>query len=534
MQIIRSVQFRTQKKDESISDCQDACCALGSCFAVADGASQSLYPNIWADGLVKHFCKNPGISQENWQDWLFPIQEEWLLNVSERIANARKSNKASWITSQNRFNSFEPATSTFIGLKFIEEENQVDVCIVGDSCLFLLEDGQLVKTFPLNKSSDFGDRPAYFASRVQNNEFIPDFLTFKTDANDTTEHRNHFILATDALAEFIFRKIEYGEDLQFFLDLLKISSPEDFERFVAMSRQTGPIKMKNDDVTLTVIEVLCKGELKILGQAKNTSQANESKFTRREASPQKIFTEMILPQLLTTHEEPPTTMRPPKPRTYSTEGSFPKKLSKNIKFSLNSISSHLRLNRKSVRNKESDGSSSSLENLKKLRKENLSLKQQRFLLILSFVILFLVFLSWRDEYNKIFSSSMKFLTSELGAYNPNRPIEMLEKGTVIYKNKSLEPFLKEPIPNSIPVTILDKQGDFKEFEIDLYVFQSTSSSSNNQCPNQKIPIGSQPVRTLPDNAPNTSFGTLKEPFEFVKLGELSNWCKFKFRGYVKQ
>lgn len=151
MQIIRSVQFRTQKKDESISDCQDACCALGSCFAVADGASQSLYPNIWADGLVKHFCKNPGISQENWQDWLFPIQEEWLLNVSERIANARKSNKASWITSQNRFNSFEPATSTFIGLKFIEEENQVDVCIVGDSCLFLLEDGQLVKTFPLNK-----------------------------------------------------------------------------------------------------------------------------------------------------------------------------------------------------------------------------------------------------------------------------------------------------------------------------------------------------------------------------------------------
>jgi hypothetical protein len=108
---------------------------------------------------------------------------------------------------------------------------------------------------------------------------------------------------------------------------------------------------------------------------------------------------------------------------------------------------------------------------------------------------------------------------------------MLEKGTVIYKNKLSEPFLKEPIPNSIPVTILDKQGDFKEFEIDLYVFQSTSSSSNNHCPNQKVLI-----RTLPDNAPNTLFGTLKEPFEFVKLGELpnSNWCKFKFRGYVKQ
>ena len=56
---------KTPKENENPTDCQDYLDAneANSCFAIADGASQSFYPSIWAELLVDNFCQNPEIDR---------------------------------------------------------------------------------------------------------------------------------------------------------------------------------------------------------------------------------------------------------------------------------------------------------------------------------------------------------------------------------------------------------------------------------------------------------------------------------------
>jgi hypothetical protein len=249
---------RTHKESESINDCQDyfQVNLENNCFAIADGASQSFYPSIWAELLVNHFCENPDINQNNWNDWLQPIQEKWFQDVEKRVIKAKSENRPIWVTNQNRFNFFEPATSTFIGLQFIED--QIKGSIVGDSCLFIVEGDQssktyqLIQTYLLKKSRDFNDSPGYFASYNKDNNFIPH--GFKISLNQKKSSNNiYFVLATDALSEYIFKCTENENNI--FETLLSISSPKTFEDFVASARNSDNIKMKNDDVTLLILSI---------------------------------------------------------------------------------------------------------------------------------------------------------------------------------------------------------------------------------------------------------------------------------------
>lgn len=258
MRIIPIFSGRTHKENESITDCQDYFQAneAKSCFAIADGASQSFYPSIWAELLVGNFCQNPEINQEKWNEWLLPIQKKWISEVEERVRKARKENRPIWVTNQNRLSFSEPATSTFIGLQFIE--NQVLVSIVGDSCLFILKETELkenyliVKTYLLENSSDFNDRPEYFASYANHNKFLPSFFNIPLDRKKSPECL-YFIVATDALSEYIFKCVEHEKII--FKTLLSISSQGKFENFVAQARNSGNIKMKNDDVALMILAV---------------------------------------------------------------------------------------------------------------------------------------------------------------------------------------------------------------------------------------------------------------------------------------
>ena len=247
MPIIHIFSGRTHKKNESITDCQD-CFQIneaGNCLAIADGASQSFYPNIWAELLVNNFCQNPEINLKNWQTWLAPIQNEWLQEVEQRVTKAETEKRPVWVTNKNRLNFREAATSTFIGLQFLDD--QVKVSIVGDSCLFILKGNELKQTYLLKSSKDFNDRPAYFASYPKNNQCVPSFFDIPLDSKKSQDCF-YFILATDALSEYIFQCREQGTNI--FNTLLKISSQEEFEKFVAEVRNAENIRMKNDDVTL--------------------------------------------------------------------------------------------------------------------------------------------------------------------------------------------------------------------------------------------------------------------------------------------
>ncbi len=247
--------YRTSKENESITDCQDhlQANAAKNCFAIADGASQSFYPSIWAKLLVENFCKDHDIHQGNWKKWLQLIQKDWSSEVKKRVEEAKSEGKPTWVTNQNRLNSRVPATSTFIGLQFLENPNHVKASIVGDSCLFVVKGHELKKKYPLEKSSDFNDRPEYFASYANHNEYPPKFLDIHLDYKESSEPL-YFILATDALSEYIF-KCKEGDKGDIFKILLEITSEEKFKDFVSQARNSSSIKMKNDDVALMILSV---------------------------------------------------------------------------------------------------------------------------------------------------------------------------------------------------------------------------------------------------------------------------------------
>ena len=242
-------RFITHKQAETMDDCQDACEEnenedVGR-YAIADGATLSFMSKPWAALLVKHFCKTTGLSviKDNWEEWLRPIQQEWYQQVEKEV----KALKQYWLT--NSFNIQESATSTFIGLEIDKVTSKWQAIIIGDSCLFHVDDSGF-KSHPITDSADFTNRPNAFTSFEKDNHHGPTFVTGDVKPGDT------FILATDALAKWVLAHEEVGK-LETVCDALKaIETDTEFCKFVETERNSESIRLVNDDVTLMQISAL--------------------------------------------------------------------------------------------------------------------------------------------------------------------------------------------------------------------------------------------------------------------------------------
>ncbi len=246
MMNITVYSFVRHKKAESPDDCQDAfeVNEEHSRYAVADGATRSFFPKRWAELLVNHFCEtsNLVLSQENWEEWLLPIQEEWYKRVEERV----KTLNLFYLT--NSFNAREPAVSTFIGLEIDKVERKWQAVIIGDSCLFHKSNSEF-KSYLIENSEDFTSHPVALASFPEKNRYEPTFVNGEIQSGDI------FILATDALAKWIVQH-EETHQLEGALNQLKqIKTDDQFYSFVDLARGSENIRLVNDDVTLMLISI---------------------------------------------------------------------------------------------------------------------------------------------------------------------------------------------------------------------------------------------------------------------------------------
>lgn len=244
--------FITSKKEETAADCQDAWNKneiIGR-YAVADGATLSFFPKRWAELLVERFCYPQGTSlsleEKNWQEWIEPIQQEWLEWVSKTV----QADKTYMLV--DRLSKLESALSTFIGIEFNVDEGEWKALILGDSCLFH-QSSSGFKSYLLEKLADFQYRPKSFASFQKDNPVggSPEVKSDKALPGDI------FILATDALAKWIVQHKEVGKaKLEEALDQLKqIETDEQFNQFVDQARDYKDVRLVNDDVTLMLISV---------------------------------------------------------------------------------------------------------------------------------------------------------------------------------------------------------------------------------------------------------------------------------------
>jgi serine/threonine protein phosphatase PrpC len=533
--VIRRFSDRTHKEMETISGCQDnfSYNEAKNCFAIADGATQSFYSSIWSKLLVDYFCENPQIDKNNWQEWLELIQQKWLEEVRAELEKAKSGNNFAWIEIYNGLERSKSATSTFIGLQFIE--NQAKISIVGDSCLFIFQGNQLIQTYLLKKSTNFNDRPGYFGSRSKNNDdYEPEFLDIELKYKQHSD-KLYFVLATDALAEYIFKYTEQQRDI--LTTLLTINSEQEFENFVKSARHNGTIKMKNDDVTLMILEVSDREIVSLPTQTRKENQKNTPII-----SPLSYETEQPSKEdqnnSSSVEKEPEDNTADQK--LQDTSGFA--KISSNLQTLLKFLPS-LPMTRRNLR-----GVSSSSPQLREDKPpvikgidgiRNLLLvfiPLNIFLTILSTATILYFISQTANKINSIKTEQSSNSNSSSQVTKYESKYMNLEKGNKIYKDQTFQEIIIPALSDSSQVLILEEGDKWIKFQIDLYANQAILNQCST-CARDEIEIKPKTnLRTLASESERDVFGQLSEPSKFKKLefDSLPNWSKFTFVGYVKK
>ncbi|MBX8632298.1 MAG: protein phosphatase 2C domain-containing protein [Thermoplasmata archaeon] len=212
-------------------------------FAVADGATESSFSDLWAEALVSTFIENPPDFNRNDRD----VMRELL-----RLARSKWYRSIDWDSLPwfQRNKAYLGSYSTLLGLQIGEgEDNRRFRCIVvGDSCMFKIS-GQRLESFPFADSRDMTNTPRLMWSGVGSpSGFERDVEIPGIEVKyGWLRKGDSVILATDALSRWILQhKTEKPWEL-----LQKYSADLDS----LISRLIAEGQIKNDDVTLISISI---------------------------------------------------------------------------------------------------------------------------------------------------------------------------------------------------------------------------------------------------------------------------------------
>jgi len=213
-------------------------------FAVADGASEASFSGLWAKILTDEFVFSypPGRRSAKALKWLTSSEKRWYESVPwSRLHSYFVEEKAKM-----------GAFATFLGLSFASRPGDRGVdwhaVAIGDSCLFHVRGGTLVKAFPVTHSSHFGNCPALLPSIPGKRPRPLDRFKWAWGACEASDL---FFLATDAVAQWCLRSLEAGAPP--WARLRDFKDGDDFRTWVGALREDR--QMRNDDVSVLVVEV---------------------------------------------------------------------------------------------------------------------------------------------------------------------------------------------------------------------------------------------------------------------------------------
>jgi hypothetical protein len=123
---------------------------------------------------------------------------------------------------------------------------------VGDSCLFCIRAGRLLRSFPLTQSTEFGNQPSLVGSRGRE---LPGIDRNCEQKGGSWRQGDRFLLATDAIAQWFLGQVEQeAEPAVQVAALLAESNPEEAFAGWTDERRREHV-MRNDDVTMVVIDL---------------------------------------------------------------------------------------------------------------------------------------------------------------------------------------------------------------------------------------------------------------------------------------
>lgn len=216
-------------------------------FAVADGASEASFSKQWAKQIVRGFVKErlgvPPTPEE-----LKPLQERWRKTVYRKPLPWYAEEKAS-----------KGAFASLLGLEICERHRGHGTSLawravaVGDSCLFQVEQGEVMIAWPISSAEGFGNTPSLLCSNAANNGDGLSGVGMQ-EVGGECKVDTAFYLMTDALSCWFLRECERGNAPWRILTDLGGAEAQPFATLVDEWRVAGEIK--NDDVTLLRVDVL--------------------------------------------------------------------------------------------------------------------------------------------------------------------------------------------------------------------------------------------------------------------------------------
>lgn len=203
-------------------------------FAVADGASETSFAKQWAEALVARYVHEPP-QADQLREWMTPMQAAW---VGEHQGKA-----TAWYAEEK---AREGAFSSLLGVAI--EQDRWRALAVGDSCLFVVRAGKLLRAFPLARADEFNNRPVLLSSVERSNANVWEGV--RSEEGELVA-KDQLLLMTDALAQWFLVEAELGR--RPWAALARAATPEAFSAFIDCLRGGG--SLRNDDVTLVRVEV---------------------------------------------------------------------------------------------------------------------------------------------------------------------------------------------------------------------------------------------------------------------------------------
>lgn len=206
-------------------------------LVISDGASESYDSRTLARILCKKYLKSHVVNL----DWIHEVISEFFLKIDypslswSKEAACKRGSFATLLAIEKRCN-----------------KEYVNILGIGDSIAILIDENQIISTYPYSQSKEFQRHPELISTNIEQNCFIG-AEEFRNDHKcrwELGKYKEPVILCmTDALGEWVLRNNEYGEPK--WKQLLQIDSQLELTTLVETEWEKK--EMRKDDITLVKI-----------------------------------------------------------------------------------------------------------------------------------------------------------------------------------------------------------------------------------------------------------------------------------------
>ena len=242
--IIEISAFITAHAGDGIEKCQDSFSLnlQNKSFAISDGVSNSLYPQVWSKLLTESY------SYQIWEiedDLVIPFDKlvpKYESIVNEEYAKLNDDEKFCFELSREKC---PLGAATLLGLRI--NERTVTMNTIGDSTLFVYNANEnnlkFSSSMGVGDCIEYGNEPHCILS---NRTLVGKILTKHFELSN-----GYIFLMTDALSEWFYNSNQnINENIE---DLSNLRDHSDFQNFIDRLRREH--KLHDDDMTLVVLKI---------------------------------------------------------------------------------------------------------------------------------------------------------------------------------------------------------------------------------------------------------------------------------------